>query len=44
MKMKMCLTKITLKVALLKFIENNGEYLRRKVVDGNSKDVVFQKD
>ena len=27
-------------VALLKFIENNGEYLR-KVVDGTSKDVVF---
>ena len=30
-------------VALLKFIDNNGEYLR-KVVDGTSKDVVFQKD
>ena len=43
MKIKMCLTKITLKVALLKFIENNGECLRRKVVDGNSKDVVFSK-
>ena len=27
-------------LALLKFIENNGEYLR-KVVDGTSKDVVF---
>ena len=27
-------------VALLKFIENNGEYLR-KLVDGTSKDVVF---
>ena len=26
--------------ALLKFIENNGEYLR-KVLDGTSKDVVF---
>ena len=27
-------------VALLKFIESNGEYLR-EVVDGTSKDVVF---
>ena len=30
----------SLNVALLKFIENNGEYLR-KVADGTSKDVVF---
>ena len=29
-------------VALLKFIQNNGEYLR-EVVDGTSKDVVFSK-
>ena len=30
-------------VAWLKFIENNGEYLR-KVVDGTSKKVAFQTD